>query len=410
MARLPRLRRSWDAVLSIGAYPGETDIQRGKRRIVVGFFVISALTRLFFSALEFGEGLAGVGVVDLTAALIAVVSLGLLRLRPDWFLWIVNAALLFILVEVLAGTIVLGGLVPSELVILFGLLAVLGALLVLSLKAAFFWFLAFLFTVVLAVVLPERIEAVHMVEGSPAGIAVTIAGVTFFVFAGMAYFVSQRDRFQKESDDLLHNILPEEIARRLKSDKKMIADDYDSASVLFADMVNFTPMSAAMTPPQLIDLLNDVFGAFDGFVEGLGLEKIRTVGDEYMVAAGVPQPRPDHAHAIAELALRIRDHTEGTQFDGHNIRMRIGINSGPLVAGIVGTHKFSYDLWGDVVNTASRMESEGVAGSIQVTAATYELIRDKFVCEPRGIVSVKGKGDMNTYFLLSRNTDAVATP
>ncbi len=409
MARLPRLRRSWDAVLSIGAYPGETDIQRGKRRIVVGFFVIGALTRLFFSALEFGEGLAGVGVVDLTAALIAVVSLGLLRLRPDWFLWIVNAALLFILVEVLAATIVLGGLVPSELVILFGLLAVLGALLVLSLKAAFFWFLAFLFTVVLAVVLPERIEAVHMVEGSPAGIAGTIAGVTFFVFAGMAYFVSQRDRFQKESDDLLHNILPEEIARRLKSDKKMIADDYDSASVLFADMVNFTPMSAAMTPPQLIDLLNDVFGAFDGFVEGLGLEKIRTVGDEYMVAAGVPQPRPDHAHAIAELALRIRDHTEGTQFDGHNIRMRIGINSGPLVAGIVGTHKFSYDLWGDVVNTASRMESEGVPGSIQVTAATYELIRDKFVCEPRGVVSVKGKGDMNTYFLLSRNADAVAT-
>ncbi len=397
-------------MLSIGAYPGETDIQRGKRRIVVGFFVIGALIRLFFSALEFGEGLAGVGVVDLTAALIAVVSLGLLRLRPDWFLWIVNAALLFILVEVLAATIVLGGLVPSELVILFGLLAVLGALLVLSLKAAFFWFLAFLFTVVLAVVLPERIEAVHMVEGSPAGIAGIIAGVTFFVFAGMAYFVSQRDRFQKESDDLLHNILPEEIARRLKSDKKMIADDYDSASVLFADMVNFTPMSAAMTPPQLIDLLNDVFGAFDGFVDELGLEKIRTVGDEYMVAAGVPQPRPDHAHAIAELALRIRDHTEGTQFDGHNIRMRIGINSGPLVAGIVGTHKFSYDLWGDVVNTASRMESEGVPGSIQVTAATYELIRDKFVCEPRGIVSVKGKGDMNTYFLLSRNENAVATP
>ena len=397
-------------MLSIGAYPGETDIQRGKRRIVVGFFVIGALIRLFFSALEFGEGLAGVGVVDLTAALIAVVSLGLLRLRPDWFLWIVNAALLFILVEVLAATIVLGGLVPSELVILFGLLAVLGALLVLSLKAAFFWFLAFLFTVVLAVVLPERIEAVHMVEGSPAGIAVAIAGVTFFVFAGMAYFVSQRDRFQKESDDLLHNILPEEIARRLKSDKKMIADDYDSASVLFADMVNFTPMSAAMTPAQLIDLLNDVFGAFDGFVEELGLEKIRTVGDEYMVAAGVPQPRHDHAHAIAELALRIRDHTEGTQFDGHNIRLRIGINSGPLVAGIVGTHKFSYDLWGDVVNTASRMESEGVPGSIQVTAATYELIRDKFVCEPRGIVSVKGKGYMNTYFLLSRNADAVATP
>ena len=135
-------------------------------------------------------------------------------------------------------------------------------------------------------------EAVHDVEGTAGGIAGTVAAVTIFVFAGMAYFVRQRDRLQRESDDLLHNILPDEIATRLKSDDTLIADDYESASVLFADMVGFTPMSAAMTPPQLIKLLNDVFAAFDGFVEDLGLEKIRTVGDEYMVAAGVPQARP----------------------------------------------------------------------------------------------------------------------
>ena len=141
----------------------------------------------------------------------------------------------------------------------------------------------------------------------------------------------------------------------------------------------------------------------------MGLEKIRTVGDEYMVAAGVPQARPDHAHAIAELALRIRDHTATTRFGSHDITMRIGINSGPLVAGVVGTHKFSYDLWGDVVNTASRMESAGIPGSIQVTEATYELIRDRFVCEPRGVISVKGKGDMKTYLLLSRNADPAVT-
>ena len=168
-------------------------------------------------------------------------------------------------------------------------------------------------------------------------------------------------------------------------------------------------MKSAGSPPQLIELLNDVFATFDGFVLELGLEKIRTVGDEYMVAAGLPQARPDHAHAIADLAIRIRDHTEANQFDGHDIRMRIGINSGPLVAGVVGTHKFSYDLWGDVVNTASRMESEGIPGSIQVTEATYELIRDRFVCEPRGLVSVKGKGEMHTYILLSRNEDAAVT-
>jgi class 3 adenylate cyclase len=203
----------------------------------------------------------------------------------------------------------------------------------------------------------------------------------------------------------LHNILPDDIARRLKTEKTMIADDYEAVSILFADLVDFTPMSASMSPPELVGLLNTVFTTFDGFADKLGLEKIKIVGDEYMVATGVPQSRSDHAQAIAELALRIRDHAANNQFDGHRISLRIGINSGPVVAGIVGTHKFAYDLWGDVVNTASRMESEGVPGSIQVSSATYELIRDDFVCEPRGIVPVKGKGEMNTYLLLSAKSE-----
>ena len=388
--------------MSLGAYPGETDIHRGTRRIVVGYFVFGALVRLPVSASEFGDGLPGPGVVDLTAALASLLLLVALAVKPHRFLGIVDVALFLILVEVLAGTIILGGLVPSDLVILWGSLVVIGALIVLTTRAAFLWFLAYGVTLVLAVVLPERIEPMHVVEGSTAGIATTIVAVTVFVFASMAYFVRQRDRFQKESDDLLHAILPDEIAQRLKSDRTMIADDHASASVLFADVVGFTPMSATMSPPELVSLLNTVFTTFDRFVEELGLEKIKTVGDAYMVASGVPHGRSDHAHAIAELALRMRDHTERHRFDGHEISLRIGINSGPVVAGVVGTHKFAYDLWGDVVNTASRMESEGVPGSIQVTPATYELIRDGFVCESRGVVSVKGKGDMETYFLVSR--------
>ena len=153
----------------------------------------------------------------------------------------------------------------------------------------------------------------------------------------------------------------------------MIADDYDAVSVLFADVVDFTPMSAGMSPTELVGLLNSVFSTFDGIVEELGLEKIKTVGDEYMVAAGVPLARPDHAHVMAELALRIRDHTDSHEFEGHRIRLRIGINSGPVTAGIVGTHKYAYDLWGDVVNTASRMESEGIPDTIQITPATESV-------------------------------------
>ena len=200
--------------MSLGGYPGETDIQRGKRRIVVGYFVFGALTRLSFSASEYAEGLPGTGVVDLTAALASLLLLGALALKPHRFVGIVDVALFLILVEVLTQTVLLGGLVPSDLVILFGVLAVIGALIVLPLRSAFLWFLAYLATLVLAVVLPERIEPIHVNEGSPAGIAGMIAGVLAFVFPSMAYFVRQRDRFQKESDDLLLAILPDEIAAR----------------------------------------------------------------------------------------------------------------------------------------------------------------------------------------------------
>jgi guanylate cyclase len=388
--------------MSLGAYPGETDIQRGKRRIVVCYFVFGALSRLPSLVTEYAR-LPAIGVIDLTAVLASVVLLVILALKPHWFVAIVDVALFLLLAEVLAKTVLLGGLVPSELVILFGWLAVIGALMVLSVRAALFWMVAYVATLVLAVVLPDVIQPTYVGDASAAGIASTIGGVlVVFVFPSMAYFVRQRDRFQKRSDDLLLAILPDEIAERLKSDRTMIADDHAAVSVLFADVVGFTPMSSAMSPPELLSLLNAVFTTFDRFVEELGLEKIKTVGDAYMVASGVPHGRSDHALAIAELALRMRDHTERHRFDGHAIELRIGINSGPVVAGVVGTHKFAYDLWGDVVNTASRMESEGVPGSIQVAPATYELIRDGFVCESRGVIPVKGKGDMETYFLRSR--------
>lgn len=167
------------------------------------------------------------------------------------------------------------------------------------------------------------------------------------------------------------NVLPEEIAAELKQNPGTIADQYDSASVLFADLVGFTPLSNKLSPREMVDLLNAIFSHFDGLVAGYGLEKIRTIGDNYMVAAGVPVPRPDHAHALAAMALEMMAYVrEDRDCRERGIQFRLGMHSGPLIAGVLGKHKFHYDIWGDTVNTASRMESNGVPGKIQITAAT----------------------------------------
>jgi len=207
----------------------------------------------------------------------------------------------------------------------------------------------------------------------------------------------------------LLNILPGPVAERLKAESGVIADLYESASVLFADLVGFTPMSESLSAEELVKWLNDVYSSFDAMVERHDIEKIRTIGDGYMVAAGVPNSRADHAAAITRLALEIRDYVAALPpVRGHEINVRIGINSGPIVGGVIGTHKFQYDVWGDVVNTAARMESHGVPGRIQITEATRELLGDEFVCEARGPIDVKGKGQIATWFVVDTATDTAA--
>lgn len=398
-------RRLWNRLMAIGAYPDEDTSQAGRRRIVIGYILFSVPTRIFF-AIEAIEGERFVvGYTNLLAAVVPVLGLVVLAMRPRWYAVVVHVLLAAIVLENLVPTVLLGGILEAELTIAWTILAVIGALIALDRRSAFVWFLIVVVSMALTAVLPSWLEPVTEVDPTPlSSLMGTLIGLAVFSYAGMAYFVRQRDRFQRESDDLLHNILPDEIVTRLKGDHSMIADDYETASVLFADVVGFTPMSATMSPTDLVGLLNSVFSTFDDFVLDLGLEKIKTVGDEYMVASGVPRPRADHAQAMAELALRIRDHCAQHQFLGHDLQLRIGINSGPVVAGIVGTHKFAYDLWGDVVNTASRMESHGVPGSIQVSNATYDLIRSDYVCERRGTIEVKGLGDTETYFLVARRS------
>ncbi len=214
---------------------------------------------------------------------------------------------------------------------------------------------------------------------------------------------SAETALQKEhgrSEALLANILPSEVSARLKRGEEPIADSHAEVTVLFADIVGFTERSATMPPERLIDLLNTAFTRFDHLVERYDLEKIKTIGDAYMVVGGAPRARDDHARAVAGLALdMIQASEEISQITGEPFAVRIGINSGPVVAGVIGERKLAYDLWGDVVNTASRMESHGEPGRVQITSATRDLLNGAFSFEQRSGVEVKGKGLMTTYFL-----------
>ncbi|MEW6304416.1 MAG: adenylate/guanylate cyclase domain-containing protein [Verrucomicrobiota bacterium] len=216
-------------------------------------------------------------------------------------------------------------------------------------------------------------------------------------------FLKQLQAEQEKSERLLLNILPKAIADRLKQGETRIADSFPAVTVLFADLAGFTELSGRVSADQIVDSLNSIFSAFDVLAEKHGLEKIKTIGDAYMVVSGLPQPRADHAEAMAGMALDMLAEVKRLNAaNGTSFSMRIGIHSGPVVAGIIGKNKFIYDLWGDTVNIASRMESHSLPNQIQVTEATSRLLDDKFQLEPRGAIEVKGKGEMRTFFLKGR--------
>ena len=215
-------------------------------------------------------------------------------------------------------------------------------------------------------------------------------------------FVARKElEEQKErSERLLLNVLPQSIADRLKLESDLIADNFQEVSVLFADIVGFTLLAAKIPPEEVVGILNQIFSRFDVIAERYGLEKIKTIGDAYMAVAGLPFAHVDHAQAAIEMAIAMQQDLALFNQEYHqNLKIRIGISSGPVVAGVIGIKKFTYDLWGDTVNTASRMESHGIAGSIQVSESTYQYLRDRYLFEVRDRVVIKGKGEMTTYIL-----------
>ncbi|MDD2816471.1 MAG: adenylate/guanylate cyclase domain-containing protein [Thiotrichaceae bacterium] len=216
-------------------------------------------------------------------------------------------------------------------------------------------------------------------------------------------FIKKLQIEQDKSEKLLLNILPKPIADRLKRGERVIADSFPEVTVLFSDLVGFTQLSAGVSASQLVEKLNEIFLAFDILTELHGLEKIKTIGDAYMLVGGLPTPRLDHAEAVADMAMDMFDAIKRINSQHNsNFNIRVGIHTGPVVAGVIGKNKFNYDLWGDAVNIASRMESHGIPGSVQISEATYKRIQDKFNCESRGLIDIKGKGQMHTYFLRGR--------
>jgi adenylate cyclase len=309
-----------------------------------------------------------------------------------------------------------GGFLPSGGVGLWGLLAPLGALVFLEVRQAIAWFVAYVAVFLLTGVAGEVLlsNADLPVWFISTMLALNIVGTASIAFTILASFAHQRNvaltalrAEQEKSEALLLNILPSAIAERLKAAAQPIADHFAAASIVFADVVDFTPLAQHLPPTEMVSMLDHLFSRFDALVERHGLEKIKTIGDCYMAAAGVPNADPAHARKAARLALDMRDElVASTQPGSRELELRIGINSGPVVAGVIGTKRFLYDLWGDAVNTASRMESHGTPGAIQITGATYDLLKDEFVCKRRGTIDVKGKGEMETWYLVRARSDA----
>jgi adenylate cyclase len=399
------LAKATTSLTRIGADPSDDEDLRHKKARLILLAVLILPVSAVWGSLYLGFGSA-VGILPFVYLTVSIVSLAAFA-RTKSFGFLLTVQLLNVLLTTSTGQMLVGGFLPSGGVGLWGILAPLGALVFLEVRAAIAWFGAFVLTFVSTGVLGEIfVQDADLPQWFTATmLALNVIGVGAVAFTILASFANERNAAlralraeQDRSEALLTNVLPGSIVERLKTGGS-VADHVESASILFADVVDFTPLADRLEPAEVVALLDRLFSRFDALVERHGLEKIKTIGDSYMAAAGVPDPEPDHARKAALLALDMRD-AVATSAIGDGLQLRIGIDSGPVVAGVIGTKRFLYDLWGDTVNTASRMESNGTAGDIQITRATYELIEDSFVCRRRGTIDVKGKGEMETWYLV----------
>ena len=396
-------------VALVGADPRDDEDLRARKALLVLISVLILPVSALWGALYLALG-SPVGVVPLVYFGVLLGAIAVFSRTRDFprLLFVSQVA---ILLAPTLSMIPLGGFVDAGGVGLWGILAPLGALVFGEVRSAARWYAAWLVVFLGSGIAGELAGPVWApLPGwfTSTMLALNIAVGGTIVFTLLAVFAAQRrDALaalrleQAKAENLLLNILPRSIADRLKAQTQPIADQFESASILFADVVDFTPWSERLPPAEVVGYLDHLFSHFDELAERYELEKIKTIGDCYMVAAGVPTPRPDHARALALMALDMLEAIRSNDgIRNLGLELRVGINSGPVVAGVIGRKRFLYDLWGDAVNTASRMESYGAPGRVQITRPTYELLADEFECEPRGRITVKGKGEVETWYLM----------
>lgn len=404
-----RLASFVSAVQSIGEDSLDDQEQRLHKRIFVSALFLMMIATIVWGITYLLVGETLVAMISLAYSVYNLVCLGVIS-RCKKFQALLVSQLILGLVLPSTHSYLLGGFAASSAVVLWSVISALAALIYLKPGHATLWAVVFLTMLSISGLLqplngrqdslPESLVTISFV--------LNIGGVSVVMLIIVNYFQQQKNETyqllrqeQEKTESLLLNILPKEIAAILKSGNQTIAEHFKEASILFADLVGFTSLTARLAPEEMVNLLNLIFSTFDGLVEKYDLEKIRTIGDNYMVVSGVPRPRPDHAQALARMALEMQQFILNLPpVDGKPILFRIGLNSGPLVGGVIGRKKFVYDVWGDAVNVASRMESQGVAGKIQISDHTRALICGEFDCEPRGIVELKGRGAVTTWFLV----------
>jgi adenylate cyclase len=392
-------------IARIGAPAIETGDIRLRRVLLVASSLVCTVAGIIWGLTYLAVGAPVAATMPLAYSLAAAASTAAFAIRRQYRAYrYIQLALILLLPWLMS--ISLGGFQASSAVLIWSILAPLGALLFASVREATAWFVAFLVLVALTAMVPFSAFDDPLPPGFVnAFFGLNIAALFAIVFAMTAYFIRERDAFERKSEMLILSILPRGIAELLREGPRRIADHHDAASILFADVVGFTRLAAGLRPGDLISLLDEVFLAFDHLVEVHDLEKIKTIGDCYMVASGVPNPRGDHADALARFALDLKACAETRRFLGRRIELRIGMNSGPVVAGVIGRRKFIYDLWGDAVNVASRLESHGEGGAIQMTRASYELLKHRFVCRRAGVIRLKGIGETEVFHLMGERSD-----